>query len=304
MTKLIIGSRGSQLALTQTRYMCDQLCAIHTDLEVEIEIIRTTGDGSHAPLRSFGGQGVFTKELENALLEGRVDLAVHSLKDLPTQLHPDLDIVATPPREDVRDALVSSASHPTLSTLPKGALVGTGSPRRQTQLRALRPDLQLTEIRGNLDTRIEKVTQGKFSAIVLAAAGLHRLGWQQHISCYLSPEEMLPAAGQAALGLQMRGDHQLRARVAVLNDADTHQAVRAERSLLRTLRGGCHAPVAAWGRVEDTQLVLDGRVGHSSGIPLLHAQLKGAIDEAQALGVALAEELRALGADQIIESIE
>ena len=304
MAKLIIGSRGSQLALTQTRYMSDQLCAIHTDLEVEIEIIRTTGDGSRVPLRSFGGQGVFTKELENALLEGRVDLAVHSLKDLPTQFHPDLDIVATPQREDVRDALVSSASHPTLSTLPEGALVGTGSPRRQTQLRALRPDLQLTEIRGNLDTRIEKVTQGEFSAIVLAAAGLHRLGWQQHISCYLSPEEMLPAAGQAALGLQMRGDHQLRARVAVLNDADTHQAVRAERSLLRTLRGGCHAPVAAWGRVEDTQLVLDGRVGHSSGTPLLHAQLKGAIDEGEALGVALAEKLRALGADQIIESVK
>ena len=170
MAKLIIGSRGSQLALTQTHHIRDQLCAMHTDPKVEIEIIRTTGDGSHAPLRSFGGQGVFTKELENALLDGRVDLAVHSLKDLPTQFHPDLDIVATPPREDVRDALISNASHPTLSTLPEGALVGTGSPRRQTQLRALRPDLQLTEIRGNLDTRIDKVSQGEFAAIVLAAA--------------------------------------------------------------------------------------------------------------------------------------
>ena len=302
MAKLIIGSRGSQLALTQTRHMRDQLCTIHTDLEVEIEIIRTTGDGSRAPLRSFGGQGVFTKELENALLYGRIDLAVHSLKDLPTQFHPDLHIVATPPREDVRDALISSASHPTLSNLPEGALVGTGSPRRQTQMRALRPDLQLTEIRGNLDTRIDKVTQGEFSAIVLAAAGLHRLGWQHHISAYLSTEQMLPAAGQAALGLQMRSDHPLRARVAALNDADTQQSVCAERSLLRTLRGGCHAPIAAWGRVENAQLVLDGRVGHSSGNPLLHAQRKGTIDDGDALGVDLAEELRALGADQIIRS--
>ena len=304
MAKLIIGSRGSQLALTQTRHMHDQLCAIHADLEVEIEIIRTTGDENRAPLRSFGGQGVFTKELENALLEGRVDLAVHSLKDLPTQFHTDLDIVATPPREDVRDALVSGASHPTLSTLPEGALVGTGSPRRQTQLRALRPDLQLTEIRGNLNTRIDRVTQGELAAIVLAAAGLHRLGWEHHISAYLSTEQMLPAAGQAALGLQMRGDHPLRERVAALNDADTRQAVRAERSLLRNLRGGCHAPVAAWGRVENERLVLDGRVGHSSGNPLLHAQLKGAIDESETLGIALAENLRALGADQIIESME
>ncbi len=304
MAKLIIGSRGSQLALTQTRHMHDQLCAIHADLEVEIEIIRTTGDENRAPLHSFGGQGVFTKELENALLEGRVDLAVHSLKDLPTQFHTDLDIVATPPREDVRDALISGASHPTLSTLPEGALVGTGSPRRQTQLRALRPDLQLTEIRGNLNTRIDRVTQGELAAIVLAAAGLHRLGWEHHISAYLSTEQMLPAAGQAALGLQMRGDHPLRERVAALNDADTHQAVRAERSLLRNLRGGCHAPVAAWGRVENERLVLDGRVGHSSGTPLLHAQLKGAIDESETLGIALAENLRALGADQIIESME
>ena len=283
--------------------MRNQLCAAYTDLEVRVEVIRTTGDESRAPLRSFGGQGVFTKELENALLDGRVDLAVHSLKDLPTQFHPDLQIVATPPREDVRDALISRVSHPTLSTLPDGALIGTGSPRRQTQLRALRPDLQLTEIRGNLDTRINKVIQGKFAAIVLAAAGLHRLGWQHHISAYLSTEQMLPAAGQAALGLQMRSDHPLRAYVAALNDADTHQAVRAERSLLRTLRGGCHAPVAAWGRVEDTLLVLDGRVVHSSGTPLLHAQLKGAVDECEALGVALAEKLRELGADQIIESV-
>lgn len=304
MAKLIIGSRGSKLALTQTHHMRDQLCSLHADLEVEVEIIRTVGDVNRAPLRSFGGQGVFTKELENALLDGRVDLAVHSLKDLPTRFHADLDIIATPPREDVRDALIADASHPTLSQLPQGALVGTGSPRRQTQLRALRPDLELTEIRGNLDTRIDKVNRGECSAIVLAAAGLHRLGWQHHISAYLSPEEMLPAAGQAALGLQMRRDHPLKEYVAALDDAETHHSVRAERSLLRALRGGCHAPVAAWGRIEDGQLVLDGRVGHSSGTPLLHAQLKGAVGEDEELGIALADELRALGADEIIESAQ
>ena len=299
--KLTIGSRGSKLALTQTHHVRDQLRALHEDLEVEVEIIRTTGDRSGSSLRSFGGQGVFTKELENALLDGRVDLAVHSLKDLPTQFHADLEIVATPPREDVRDALVAGTAYSALSELPEGAVVGTGSPRRQTQLRALRGDLELVDIRGNLDTRIDKVARGECAAILLAAAGLHRLGWQHHISAYLPASDMLPAAGQAALGLQMRTDHPLRAYVAALDDASTHQSISAERSLLRTLRGGCHAPVAAWARIEEDLLVLEGRVGHPSGAPLLHARRSASPDGAEALGAQLAEDLRAQGADSIIQ---
>jgi hydroxymethylbilane synthase len=299
--KLIIGSRGSKLALTQTHHIREQLQALHPELDVEVEIIRTTGDASSGSLRSFGGQGVFTKELENALLDGRVDLAVHSLKDLPTQFHADLEIIATPPREDVRDVLIAGAIK-SIDDLATGARVGTGSPRRQTQLRALRPDLDLVDIRGNLGTRIGKVAAGECAAVLLAAAGLHRLGWQEHISAYIPTESMLPAAGQAALGLQMRSDNSLRQRVAVLNDLPTFQAITAERSLLRSLRGGCHAPVAAWARLQGEQLVLDGRVGHPSGSPLLHSQLDADPDDAEALGQRLAEVLREQGADSIIQN--
>ena len=298
--KLIIGSRGSKLALTQTHHIRDQLTASDPALEVEVEIIRTTGDVSTGSLRSFGGQGAFTKELENALLDGRVDLAVHSLKDLPTQFHADLEIIATPPREDVRDVLVAGPIQ-SLDELPEGARVGTGSPRRQTQLRALRPDLDLIDIRGNLDTRIGKVAAGECAAILLAAAGLHRLGWQEHISAYIPAESLLPAAGQAALGLQMRSDNPLRHHVAALNDVATFQAISAERSLLRNLRGGCHAPVAAWARIENGQLVLDGRVGHPSGTPLLHGQLSAEPTDAEALGQRLADILRQQGADSLIQ---
>jgi hydroxymethylbilane synthase len=300
--KLIIGSRGSKLALTQTHHIRDQLSALHADLYIEVEIISTTGDTSTGSLRNFGGQGVFTKELENALLDHRVDLAVHSLKDLPTQIHADLEIVATPPREDIRDVLIAQKAR-SLDELPADARVGTGSPRRQTQLRALRPDLELADIRGNLDTRINKVANGDYDAIILAAAGLHRLGWQEHISAYLPAEHMLPAAGQAALGLQMRRMHPLRELVAALDDDDTHIAVSAERSLLKTLRGGCHAPVAAWARCQGSDLVIDGIVGHPSGDPILRAQLSAARNnvDAEALGRRLAEMLRARGADALIQ---
>ena len=298
--KLIIGSRGSKLALTQTHHIRDQLIASDPALDVEVEIIRTTGDVSTGSLRSFGGQGAFTKELENALLDVRVDLVVHSLKDLPTQFHADLEIIATPPREDVRDVLVAGPIQ-SLDELPEGARVGTGSPRRQTQLRALRPYLDLIDIRGNLDTRIGKVAAVECAAILLAAAGLHRLVWQEHISAYIPAESLLPAAGQAALGLQMRSDNPLRHHVAALNDVATFQAISAERSLLRNLRGGCHAPVAAWARIENCQLVLDGRVGHPSGTPLLHGQLSAEPTDAEALGQRLADILRQQGADSLIQ---
>ena len=301
--KLTIGTRGSQLALTQTHAMRDLLLERHSGLEVAVEIIQTKGDVSSGSLRSFGGQGVFTKELENALLQGRVDLAVHSLKDLPTRFHDDLQLVATPPREDVRDVLIVHRGSG-LSDLPEGATVGTGSLRRRAQLLALRPDLELREIRGNLDTRIGKVERGEYDAILLAAAGLHRLGWTDRISAYLEPAQILPAVGQAALGLQMRRDHAMIALVESLDHPPTFAAITAERSLLRALQGGCHAPIAAWGQRQDGALHLDGLVGSPDGSWLLRAAVDGPLDQAEILGENLATDLRALGADDILTGLD
>ncbi len=298
--KFVIGSRGSKLALTQTHWVRDRLQTLEPDLDIEVAEIRTTGDTAKGSLRSFGGAGVFTKELERALLDGRVDLAVHSLKDLPTDVHPDLALVAAPEREDVRDTLIGP-NLTALDDLPQGALIGTGSLRRQAQLKALRPDLSFADIRGNLDTRIDKAMRGECDAVVLAAAGLHRLGWHGRISAYLTTDEILPAPGQAALGLQMRADHPLRDRVAFLDDPATAAAVRAERQLLQTLRAGCHAPVGAWGRSQGDDLILDGLVGDPEGTRILHASLRAPLAAAVDLGQALAAELRERGADDLLQ---
>lgn len=297
--KLVIGSRGSQLALVQAHEVRNRLLALHDGLDVEISTIRTTGDATTGSLRSLGGTGVFTKALERALLADDIDLAVHSLKDLPTQMHPDLALVATPEREDVRDALVGSIS--SLADLPDGARVGTGSLRRRAQLKALRPDLNIVDIRGNLDTRIHKTTRGECDAVVLAVAGLNRLGWQERIGCYLSLDQVLPAPGQGALGLQMRADHPARATVAALNHAPTLASVQTERHLLHTLRAGCHAPVGAWGRIEGDLLVLDGLVGHPEGTQLLRAEMRAPRTCAESLAESLADALRAQGADDLLQ---
>ena len=303
LLKIIIGTRGSQLALTQTHMIRDLLAEKHPDLEIHIEIIQTKGDVTAGTLRSFGGQGVFTKEIENALIDGRIDLAIHSLKDLPTRFHADLILVASPPREDVRDVLISRQNQ-TLEDLPQGACLGTGSLRRRAQLLALRPDLELKEIRGNLDTRINKVHQGEYDGILLAAAGLHRLGWKEKISAYLETSQILPAVGQAALGLQMRRDNQLIPRVEALNHSPTLAAVIAERSLLRDLEGGCHAPIAAWGRIQEEALHLDGVVGRPDGTRLLRAATSGPLQDAEKLGEGLAAQLRDQGADGILAELE
>jgi len=301
--KLVIGTRGSQLAMAQTSMIRDLLVERHPELEVAIEIIQTRGDVAAGPLRSFGGQGVFTKEIEKALLERRVDLAVHSLKDLPTRFHADLRLVATPAREDVRDVLVTRQDRD-LDGLPQGAVLGTGSLRRRAQLLALRPDLELREIRGNLDTRIGKVLDGEYDGILLAAAGLHRLGWQDRISAYLDTAQVLPAVGQAALGLQMHCAHELASLAESLNHPPTFAAVTAERSLLRALGGGCHAPIAAWGRLQDGALRLDGLVGQPDGSRLLRATAGAPFESAEILGETLAKELLARGADKILADLE
>ena len=297
--KLVIGSRGSKLALIQTHWVRDLLLAQGDGLDVEVLEIRTTGDSATGSLRSFGGAGVFTTELERALLERQIDLAVHSLKDLPTDMHPDLALIATPEREDVRDALIGPELT-ALDDLPTGARIGTGSLRRQAQLKALRPDLNVVDLRGNIDTRIAKALRGEYDAVVLAAAGLNRLGWQQHIGVHLALDQVLPAPGQGALGLQMRGDNPLRDRVKTLTHAPTQVAVQAERQLLQTLRAGCHAPVGAWGHREDDHLILDGLVGRPDGTRLLRAQLRTPFAAADDLGAALAAELRDRGADALL----
>ncbi len=293
---LLIGSRGSKLALTQANMVRDMLQARHAGLEVEIEVIHTRGDLDQGVLRSFGG--VFTREIEHALLEGRIHLAVHSLKDLPVEVNPELALVASPEREDVRDVLITRSGGG-LESVPQGARLGTSSLRRRIQLQALRPDLDFADIRGNLDTRIAKVERGEYDAITLAAAGLHRLGWQHRISAYLEPSQVLPAVGQAALGLQMRADQERRPLVEALNHLPTLAAVSAERSLLRSLGGGCQAPIAAWGRIEEGVLRLEGLVGRADGSQLVRAEVRGNPAEAEALGVQLADELRRQGAGDL-----
>ena len=301
LVKLVIGSRGSKLALTQTHWVRDRLQAHNDSLEIEVLEIRTTGDQATGSLRSFGGAGVFTKELERALLEGQIDLAIHSLKDLPTQIHPELALVATPEREDVRDALIGPDLS-SLADLPNGARLGTGSLRRRAQLKALRPDLEILDIRGNLDTRIDKAMRGECEAVVLAVAGLNRLGWQQRIGVHLSLDQVLPAPGQGALGLQMRADNPLKSYVGALNHAPTQAAVQAERQLLQTLRAGCHAPVGAWARLEEDQLTLDGLVGHPDGTEMLRARHSAPLTDAQPLGEAVAAALREQGADALLQA--
>lgn len=303
--RLVIGSRGSPLALTQTRMMAGMLRERSPACEVEVEVIRTEGDVRTGPLRAFGGQGAFTKEIEGALLAGKVDLAVHSLKDLPTRGPDGLVLVATPLREDVRDALIARHGQGLIG-LPVGARIGTGSLRRRAQLLALRPDLRPEEIRGNLDTRLAKVEQGELEAVVLAAAGLHRLGWQARISAYLDTAQVLPAVGQAALGLQMRADHPLRELVHSLNDDATFAAVTSERALLRALGGGCQAPIAAWGRVEDGRLRLEGLVGTPDGTRLLRAEASGpfTVAGAEELGQTVARGLLDQGAAEILAALE
>ena len=299
---LIIGTRGSSLARVQANWVKDQLRRIDPGQEIRLEIIRTQGDATRAPLRSLGGTGAFTGELESALLARRVDLAVHSLKDLPMDGPEELGVVATPRREDARDVLVAPR-YARLADLPPGARVGTGSLRRRAQVRALRPDLELCEVRGNLDTRLSQVDRGVLEALILAAAGLHRMGWRSRIASYLSPADMLPAPAQGALGLQMRRDHTARGLVQLLDHAPTHAEVRAERAFLQALGGGCHAPIGAWARVAGDQLDLLGVVVHPTGTPLFRHRMRGPAESAESLGADLAQVLRGRGAGRILAEL-
>lgn len=307
-THLVIGSRGSKLALWQAEWVKARLMKLHPHVEVSIEIIKTSGDVlKHEPLAVIGGKGVFTKELEEALLSGRIDIAVHSLKDLPTLLPAGLRIAAIPKREDVRDALVLRDGlawpRPSIKGLPEAALVGTSSPRRLSQLKHLRPDVIVKELRGNVDTRLRKLDAGEYDAVILASAGLLRLGLQHRISAPLEIEEMLPAVGQGALGLETRDDEELIGLLAPLEDESTRAACMAERALLRALGGGCQLPIAAHALIHDGRLRLDALVASVSGERIVRDSLEGSISNAEQLGDKLAARLLESGAEVLLAGI-
>ncbi|MFO0819338.1 MAG: hydroxymethylbilane synthase [Pirellulales bacterium] len=299
---LRLGTRGSPLARWQAEWVAAQLRG--RGFAVELILITTQGDVKSGPLGSFGGVGVFTKEIQRALLEGQIDLAVHSLKDLPTERVPGLELAAVPPREAPGDVLVTRAGG-ALESLAVGAKLGTGSMRRRAQLLHARPDLVVEDIRGNVETRLGKLDAGDYDAIVLAEAGLTRLGLADRIQHVLPKSLMLPAIGQGALGLETREDDpRTQAAVRTLDDAETHESVVAERAFLATLRGGCLAPVGAWGRFEganaDRKLVLDGVVLSPDGRERLVDSVTGQACEAESLGETLADRLLARGAQRLI----
>jgi hydroxymethylbilane synthase len=302
---LRLGTRGSQLARWQAEWVAERLRTLGQDV-VLVEIT-THGDIDRArPVEEIGTRGVFTKEIQRALLTGEVDLGVHSLKDLPTEPIDGLIIAAVPTRESAADVVVTGggaqgAGSAELSMLPPEARVGTGSLRRQAQLRHMRPDLQLSDIRGNVDTRLRKLDEGQFDAIILAEAGLRRLGLARRITQVLSLEMMLPAVGQGALAIECRAEHsETISAVAPLEDPATRAAVTAERALLASLRGGCMAPVGAWGRIEDGMLHLSAVVLSADGVQRLAARDSATTEAAVELGRRLADRLLDQGAGELI----
>ncbi len=301
MRPLRIGTRGSALALWQANAIRDRLARI-SRVEAEIVVIKTSGDRfPQAPVGQIGLKGVFIKELEDALLEGRVDLAVHSMKDVPTESPAGLAFPAICEREDPRDALVTRAGEK-LAELVTGARVGTSSLRRQSQLRHHRPDLDLRDLRGNVDTRLKKLDRGDYDAVVLAKAGLDRLGWSQRISEVLSTEVSLPAVGQGALGIETRvDDRRALNAVAGLDHAETRDAVTAERALLAELEGGCQVPLGAWARLERDELVLEACILSLDGADYIRRQAAGSRQHAEVLGRELAQAMLAAGADRILK---
>jgi len=306
MPKLILGTRGSKLALAQSHWVADALRQAHPNLDVDIQIIQTRGDATQAanvPLASFGEKGIFAKELESALLAGEIDLAVHSMKDLEHTLPGGLVIAAVPPREDPRDALIGS----TLDALPHGAKVGTGSVRRRALLLSRRPDLELLEIRGNIDTRLRKWREGQYDAICLAVAGLNRLGLQENIAEILDPDWFTPDPGQGALAVQTRlGDRRVRNWLLMLDDAISHANVTAERAFLRAIGGGCKTPIGALATGYGWGMDTKGMVASPDGSVILRSETWGeeigpGSWEPEDHGQALAERLRAQGADRLLE---
>ncbi|MBN1571004.1 MAG: hydroxymethylbilane synthase [Acidobacteria bacterium] len=301
---IIIGTRGSALALAQTEQIRKQILDGFPHVEISVRIIKTSADRNPASsIRAGSSVGVFVKELEQALLSGEIDMAVHSMKDVPTKIPDGLQIAAIPEREDVRDALVAG-SVSSLAQLPSGALLGTGSVRRQAQILALRPDLRISDIRGNIDSRLKKLQDGVYDAIILACAGLNRLGFQKHISMPLAVGDMLPAPGQGAIGVETRADD---ARIppiaAALNHTPTAIAVSAERSFLQRMGGGCNIPVAVYARLKESIIEIDGLVASPDGKKIIRESIQQVAESADEAAVHLADRILLRGGRAILSDI-
>ncbi len=303
-TKLRIGTRRSKLALTQSEWVKGKIETRHPDLQVELVRIKTTGDKIlDSPLAKIGGKGLFVKEIEEGLLSKRIDLAVHSMKDVPAALPNGLILATFPEREDPRDAFLS-AKYRSLEQLPLGARVGTGSLRRSAQLLHIRPDLKLMPMRGNVDTRLGKLDAGEYEAIILAASGLKRLGLEDRIRQTLVVEQLLPAIGQGALGLEVRReDERTINRIKFLNHRETEITVKTERAFLKELEGGCQVPLGAFCRAENGQLHLEGMVAELDGSRVLRDKMTGKEEDAEKIGITLARRLLAAGANEILDRI-
>ncbi|KZE64475.1 porphobilinogen deaminase [Fictibacillus phosphorivorans] len=304
MRKIIVGSRRSKLALTQTNWVIEQLKKAGLPFEFEVKEIVTKGDVIlNVTLSKVGGKGLFVKEIEQAMLDKEIDIAVHSMKDMPSELPEGLEIGCTPKRVDPRDALISE-KYSSLRELPSGAVVGTSSLRRAAQLLNRRPDLVIKSIRGNIDTRIEKLKSGEFDAIILAAAGLERMGWSKDVVTeFLDIDLCLPAVGQGSLAIECRSDDsEVKELLATLNDAYTYQTVQAERAFLNTLEGGCQVPIAAFATMAENEVTLTGLVADPEGKKVLKEMRTG--KDPHRVGVELAEELKTLGAKNILDAVK
>lgn len=304
-TKLVrIATRKSALALWQAEFVKAQLEHFHDDVHVELVPMSTQGDIIlDTPLAKIGGKGLFVKELEQAMLDGRADIAVHSMKDVPVEFPDDLELHTICEREDPRDAFVSN-NFANIDALPQGAIVGTSSLRRQCQIRAMRPDLEIRDLRGNVNTRLAKLDSGQYDAIILAAAGLIRLEMGERIRDFIEPEVSLPANGQGAVGIECRIDDTVtKALLAPLEHNETRIRVNAERAMNRHLEGGCQVPIGAYALVEGEQVHLRGLVGAIDGSEILRDEISGHVDDAEKLGIELAKKLLAQGADKILADV-
>ncbi|AFU99535.1 hydroxymethylbilane synthase [Simiduia agarivorans] len=302
--RLRIATRTSALALWQANYVKDRLAALHPDLTVELVPLVSKGDKIlDVPLAKVGGKGLFVKELETAMLDGEADIAVHSMKDVPMEFPAGLGLAVICQREDPRDAFVSN-TYPSLADLPQGAVVGTSSLRRQAQLLERRPDLQIKFLRGNVNTRLAKLDAGDYDAIILAAAGLIRLGFHDRIAEYLMTDVSLPAGGQGAVGIECRTDDDaIKALIAPLHHELSAQQVTAERAMNRRLEGGCQVPIGCFAIHQEGQLFLRGLVASTDGKRILRDEIRGPVAQAETLGVTLAERLLAAGADAILAEV-
>ena len=308
--KVVIGTRASKLALWQAEWVKAELERMNPGLEVELNKIKTTGDKIlDVPLAKVGGKGLFVKEIEEALLRGEADLAVHSMKDVPTEFPGGLHLAVICEREDPRDAFIAPVQGAAFKTqsfrqLPTGATLGTSSLRRSSQLLSIRPDLRIVQLRGNLETRFRKLDEGQFDAMILAAAGVKRLGWAQRITEIIDPSVSLPAIGQGAIGIECRtSDEFINSLIAPLNHKETSICVRAERALLKRLQGGCQVPIAAHAVIRAGRLVMDGLVGSVTGDRIIKEHLEGNIEEAETIGITLGEKLLSMGADKILAEV-